>query len=129
MSFRGWIGKLFASSSPAKGAPSAEHLAAGDDEIDPFNPFPEPVPIEIRDTFDLHTVAPREVQAVVVAYLVEARAAGFQSVRIIHGKGKGVQRELVRKTLARTPFVLDYTDAPPNGGGWGATVAHLSMKD
>lgn len=128
MFLRGWIRKLFASSSPADDAPRAEHLAAAneDDEIDPFNPFTEPVRIEIRDVFDLHTVAPREVKAVVEAYLVEARAAGFLSVRIIHGKGKGVQREMVRSILARTPFVVDYTDAPPDGGGWGATVAHLS---
>jgi len=129
MLFRDWIKRLFGSSVHADGAAQAEHLAAGeeDDDVDPFNPFPEPVRVEIRDMFDLHTVAPREVKAVVEAYLVEARAAGFLSVRIIHGKGKGVQREMVRTILARTPFVLDYTDAPPDGGGWGATVAHLSQ--
>jgi hypothetical protein len=130
MSFRDWIKRLFGSSARADGAAQAEHLAEADegDDVDPFNPFPEAVRIEIRDVFDLHTVAPRDVKAVVEAYLVEARAAGFLSVRIIHGKGKGVQREMVRSILARTPFVMDYTDAPPDGGGWGATVAHLSLK-
>ena len=129
MSFRDWIKWLFGSSALVDSAAQAEHLAEDDegDDVDPFNPFPEPVRLEISDVFDLHTVAPREVKAVVEAYLVEARAAGFQSVRIIHGKGKGVQREMVRTILARTPFVLDYTDAPPDGGGWGATVAHLSQ--
>jgi hypothetical protein len=127
MTFRDWIKRFFAASAPADGSRSAaEHQGDEDEEIDPFNPFPEPVRLEIGDVFDLHTVAPREVKAVVAAYLAEARAAGYLSVRIIHGKGKGVQREMVRSILARTPFVLDYTDAPPDGGGWGATVAQLS---
>jgi len=96
-----------------------------EDEIDPFNPFPEPVALEIADIFDLHTIAPRDVGRVVEEYLVEARRAGFRSVRIIHGKGKGVQREIVRGILAQTPFVESWADAPPLAGGWGATVAHL----
>ncbi len=95
------------------------------DEIDPFDPFPIPVQLEITDVFDLHTIAPRDVQRAVVAYLEEAQRAGFRSVRLIHGKGKGVQRELVRSILARTPFIAGFTDAPPQAGGWGATVAHF----
>jgi hypothetical protein len=97
-----------------------------DDDVDPFDPFPESVTLEIRDIIDLHTFAPRDVKRVVEAYLEEAHRAHFPSVRIIHGKGRGVQRELVRKVLARTPYVLDFTDAPPEAGGTGATVAHLS---
>ncbi|HEV7859033.1 MAG TPA: Smr/MutS family protein [Pyrinomonadaceae bacterium] len=97
-------------------------------EIDPFNPFPEPVALEIGDIFDLHTIAPREVEGVVEEYLLEARRAGFRSVRIIHGKGKGVQREIVRSILARTSFVESWTDAPPLAGGWGATVAQLQPE-
>jgi dsDNA-specific endonuclease/ATPase MutS2 len=96
-----------------------------DEEVDPFNPFPEPVRIEISDVFDLHTITPREVRRVVEEYLIEARHAGFRSVRLIHGKGKGVQREMVRSILARTPFVSEFTDAPPEAGGLGATIAHL----
>jgi hypothetical protein len=99
---------------------------AVDAEVDPFNPFPEPVRIEITDIIDLHTIPPRDVKRAVVAYLEEARVAGFSSVRIIHGKGRGVQRETVRKVLARTPFVIDWTDAPPQAGGWGATIARLA---
>ncbi|MBC7908988.1 MAG: Smr/MutS family protein, partial [Pyrinomonadaceae bacterium] len=71
-----------------------------EDEIDPFNPFPAPVEIEITDVFDLHTIAPRDVKLVVEEYLQQARSRGFRSVRIIHGKGIGVQREMVRKILA-----------------------------
>ena len=94
-------------------------------DVDPFNPFPEPVRLEIRDVFDLHSIPPREVRAVVEEYLREARRKGFRSVRIIHGKGVGVQRENVRAVLARTPFVEDFADAPPEAGGWGATIARL----
>jgi dsDNA-specific endonuclease/ATPase MutS2 len=96
-----------------------------DGEVDPFNPFPDGVRLEITDIIDLHTVNPREVRKVLEEYLLEARVRGFRSVRIIHGKGVGVQREMVRAVLERTPFVRDWTDAPPHAGGWGATVAHL----
>lgn len=90
--------------------------------MDSDNPFPEPVSVPITDVFDLHTIQPREVKLVVEEYLKEAREAGFRSVRIIHGKGKGVQREMVRKILERTEFVSDWTDAPPEAGGLGATI-------
>jgi dsDNA-specific endonuclease/ATPase MutS2 len=98
------------------------------DSFDPFNPFPEPVRIPITDVFDLHTIQPRDVKRVVEAYLQEARSAGFGSVRIIHGKGIGVQRELVRKILARTPFVTSWTEAPPEAGGLGATIVWLALE-
>jgi len=91
-------------------------------------PFPDPVEIEITDIFDLHTIPPREVKAVVEEYLFQARQKGFRSVRIIHGKGVGVQRELVRTVLEGTPFVISFSDAPPEAGGWGATVAHLNTE-
>ena len=100
-----------------------------DDEAsaDPFDPFPEPVTIPITDVFDLHTIQPRDVKRVVEEYLHEARRLGFRSVRIIHGKGIGVQREMVRAILERTPFVIDWTDAPPEAGGLGATIVRLSQ--
>ncbi|MBI1896597.1 MAG: Smr/MutS family protein [Acidobacteria bacterium] len=85
----------------------------------------KPVRIPIRDVFDLHSVPPRDVKAVIEAYLEEARAAGFRYLRIIHGRGVGVQRETVRGVLARTPFVESYSDAPAEAGGWGATVVTL----
>jgi hypothetical protein len=94
-----------------------------------FDPFPDPVEIEIGDVFDLHSIPPREVRAVVGEYLREARRKGFRVVRIIHGKGVGVQREVVRSVLARTPFVERFADAPAEAGGWGATVAFLSPPE
>ena len=97
------------------------------DDVETDNPFPEPVEIEITDIFDLHTIPPRDVKRVVEEYLQLAHEKGFRSVRIIHGKGIGVQREMVRSILARTPFVLDWTDAPPDAGGLGATICVLCV--
>jgi dsDNA-specific endonuclease/ATPase MutS2 len=96
-----------------------------DDNLD-NTPFPEPVVIEITDIFDLHTIPPREVKVVVEEYLREAQLRGFPVVRIIHGKGIGVQRQMVRTILERTAFVIDWTDAPPDAGGLGATIVRLS---
>jgi dsDNA-specific endonuclease/ATPase MutS2 len=124
MSFVEWLRNIFAASK-SEGT-LAEARPEGDDaDVDPFNPFPEPVAIEIRDVIDLHTIAPRDVKRVVEEYLRGAQRAGFLVVRIIHGKGVGVQREMVRSVLARTSFVREWTDAPPEAGGWGATIVRL----
>jgi len=92
---------------------------------DDFEDPGEPIAIPITDIFDLHSVPPRDVPAVVEAYLEEAHKLGFRAIRIIHGRGIGVQREIVRAILARTPFVISYQDAPLEAGGWGATIATL----
>ena len=97
-------------------------------DLDSDDPFPEPVEIEITDVFDLHTIPPRDVKRVVEEYLLLAHEQGFKVVRIIHGKGIGVQREMVRSILARTEFVLDWTDAPPDAGGLGATIVRLTNQ-
>ncbi|MDT5157651.1 MAG: hypothetical protein QOC61_1466 [Acidobacteriota bacterium] len=125
------LGRLFGA-----GHPTGARVVGGDytgteaeeevGGVDPFDPFPEPVRLEIGDVFDLHSIPPAEVRAVVEEYLREARRAGFPFVRIIHGKGVGVQRETVRSILARTPFVEHFTDAPESAGGWGATIAYLT---
>jgi DNA-nicking Smr family endonuclease len=90
-----------------------------------MEPEPEPVRIPITDVFDLHSVPPRDVQAVVEEYLQEAHRMGFRALRIIHGRGIGVQRELVRSILLRTEFVANFQDAPAEAGGWGATLVTL----
>lgn len=89
----------------------------------------EPVRIPITDVFDLHTVPPRDVKAVVEEYVMEARRLGFRYVRIIHGHGIGVQREVVRSVLARIGFVDAFGDAPLEAGGWGATVVTLRTEE
>ena len=86
---------------------------------------PEPVRIPITDIFDLHSVPPRDVEGVVEEYLNEANRLGLKALRIIHGRGIGVQREIVRAVLARTTFVAEFHDAPAEAGGWGATVVTL----
>ena len=90
-----------------------------------MDPDSEPVRIPITDVFDLHSVPPRDVEGVVQEYLLEARSAGFKALRIIHGRGIGVQREMVRTVLARSEFVADFHDAPAEAGGWGATIVTL----
>jgi dsDNA-specific endonuclease/ATPase MutS2 len=124
-----WLRKIFSPRRVGEDASAALHDDAPDEEdVDPFNPFPEPVRLETRDTLDLHAFAPRDVGRVVEEYLREARAEGFRQVRIIHGKGVGVQRETVRKVLARTPFVEHFSDAPPEAGGWGATIVRMKAE-
>ncbi len=91
------------------------------------NPFPEPVEIEITDSLDLHSFAPRDIRAVVEAYMAEAHKKGFSVVRIIHGKGVGVQREIVRKTLSEMDFVESFKNAPEFSGSWGATIVKLDL--
>jgi len=92
------------------------------------DPFDEPVVIEITDVIDLHSIPPKQVKEVVEEYLQQAYSKGFPVVRIIHGKGVGVQREMVRKILSRTPFVTTFYDAPAQAGGLGATIAELNSR-
>jgi len=75
----------------------------------------------VEDSLDLHAFSPRDVVSAVEEYLVAAAGEGFLEVRLIHGKGIGVQRAAVRKVLERHPLVASYSDAPPESGGWGAT--------
>lgn len=89
------------------------------------SPFHEPVEIEITDSIDLHAFSPRDIEAVTSAYLKEAHSKGYPLVRIIHGKGVGVHREIVRRVLRESPVVESFKDAPEFSGGWGATIAVL----
>jgi DNA-nicking Smr family endonuclease len=87
----------------------------------------EPVHLPIEDSLDLHTFAPKDVRPVVDEYLKEAAARGFREVRLIHGRGIGVQRASVQTLLAGHPLVQRFFDAPPERGGWGATVVVLRV--
>ena len=86
---------------------------------------PEPVSLPIEDSLDLHPFAPKDIRPVVEEYLKEAAARGFSEVRLIHGRGIGVQRASVQGLLAGHPLVERFFDAPPERGGWGATVVVL----
>ena len=85
----------------------------------------EPISIPITDVFDLHSVPSRDAQAVVEEYLEEAHRLGLTALRIIHGRGIGARREMVRTVLAAKEFVVDFRDAPAEAGGWGATIVTL----
>ncbi|HZP43198.1 MAG TPA: Smr/MutS family protein [Candidatus Binatia bacterium] len=87
-----------------------------------------PVAIPIEDALDLHPFAPAEVLSVVESYLEAAAAAGLVEVRVIHGRGKGVQRARVRSLLARHPLVAELREATPERGGAGATVVRLHPR-
>jgi len=79
--------------------------------------------IPIEDRLDLHAFAPRDIPSVVEEYVAAAHAAGFREVRLIHGRGKGVQRGIVQQTLERHPLVVEFWDATETH--LGATVARL----
>jgi dsDNA-specific endonuclease/ATPase MutS2 len=83
------------------------------------------IEVPITDTLDLHTFLPKEVADVVRDYLDAAWEKGLRELRIIHGRGIGVQREIVRKVLERDARVRAFRDAPPEAGGWGATLVTL----
>ena len=94
------------------------------DHDDDFQ-IPEEIVLPIEDWIDLHPFRPKEIKSVVESYLEEALAEGFTEVRLVHGRGIGVQREICRKFLARHPRVIDFGDAPAGQGGWGATLVRL----
>ena len=95
----------------------------------PDSDFDEPIVVPIEEAFDLHSFRPADVLAVVDAYLDEAILRGFREVRLIHGRGKGVQRAQLRRFLAQDPRVEEFVQAPPERGGWGATLARLRTNE
>jgi nitroreductase len=88
-----------------------------------------PLPLPLDGCLDLHPFSPREIPSVTEEYLRECRRAGILEVRLVHGKGIGVQREAVARVLDRLPWVLSRRTAPPEAGGWGATLARLAPPD
>jgi dsDNA-specific endonuclease/ATPase MutS2 len=85
---------------------------------------PDPLRLPIDATLDLHAFAPADVTSVVEEYINEAQAAGFKEVRLVHGRGRGVQRGMVQAVLERHPLVEAFWDAPDSH--LGATVARLA---
>jgi DNA-nicking Smr family endonuclease len=96
------------------------------DEIS-FMPPRDDQPIEypIDGTLDLHQFAPSETKDVVEVYIAACLERGILAIRIVHGKGIGVQREIVRSLLEKHPNVISFRHEEGSGGGWGATVADL----
>ena len=109
----------------ALGGGSLEFPALGPAPGDGPEDLNGPVQLPIEDALDLHAFAPRDVPSVVDEYLAAAHARGFTEVRLVHGKGIGVQRRVVQGVLARHPLVVRFVDAPEGRGGWGATLVRL----
>ena len=86
------------------------------------------VELPFEDVLDLHGFAPRDMREIVRGYLDDAVAAGFSAVRIVHGRGMGVQRTAVRAHLARDERVIEFSDAPESQGGRGATLVRLRLR-
>lgn len=103
-------------------------VATSDDEDRFDEAFGEPVVVPIEDAMDLHPFHPRDIPGVVRSYLEAAVEAGFHEVRLIHGRGKGVQRQRVQELLEGDPLVEGFRDAPAERGGWGATIVTLARR-
>ncbi len=81
--------------------------------------------VPIEDAIDLHAFAPADIKSVVEEYIIAAHDAGFREVRLIHGRGKGIQRGIVQQALERHPLVAEFWDAPESH--LGATVVRLAV--
>ena len=99
------------------------------DPHDEIPPDDDPIVLPLEDHIDLHPFAPRDIPSVVEEYVFQCHEQGLREVRIIHGRGKGVQRRIVQSALEKNPLVESCHDAPPERGGWGATVAVIREKE
>ncbi|HVG77100.1 MAG TPA: Smr/MutS family protein [Patescibacteria group bacterium] len=119
-SSRGRISRVFSTGRSTSPPAPACSLA-----IEPPDDPDDPVSIPIEDAFDLHSFRPADIPSVVEEYLAQAHARGFIEVRLIHGRGIGVQRSIVQSLLALHPLVAHFADAPEDRGGRGATLVRL----
>lgn len=85
----------------------------------------EPIVMPIDGVLDLHTFNPKELPDLINDYLSACHEKSILNVRIIHGKGKGIQKARVHSLLAKHPLVKRYKTAPAEAGGWGATLVEL----
>ncbi len=86
------------------------------------------VKLNIEDVLDLHTFRPKEIPELLEDYFRECLKVGIYSVRIIHGKGKGIQKRRVRGLLEKNSMVKTFKEAPAEAGGWGATLVELNRN-
>ena len=88
----------------------------------------EPINLPITDVLDLHLFQPKEVPNLLDDYFSACVDTSIFSVRIIHGKGHGILKKRVHSILKVHPLVKSFRDAPPEAGGWGATLVELHLK-
>jgi DNA-nicking Smr family endonuclease len=96
----------------------ADEVSGADDALE----------LPITGELDLHAFAARDIPSVTEEYVRACRERGLVVVRLVHGRGKGVQRAVVRRVLAGLPEVAAFDDAPPASGGWGATLVRLKPR-
>ena len=99
-----------------------------DDDEDEGPPPDEAVVLPLTGELDLHPFSPRDIPSVVEEYVRACAEKGVRHLRLAHGRGKGVQRAVVRRVLASLSEVESFEDAPPGAGGWGATVVALRER-
>ena len=116
--------KYFASQGAHDSSDANWHGDAGEGSLADFSQG-EPVVIAPSDTLDLHTFSPKEVPSLLAEFIHQSQNTGIYLVKIIHGKGSGAMRRRVQALLARDQRVLAFYDAPPESGGWGATLVEL----
>lgn len=106
-------------------------IALPEDQKDPNGPVhgDDPVEVPLDGVLDLHVFQPGEIRSVVEEYLHACRDNGIIEVRVIHGKGKGVQRRSVRDLLTKLSIVRTFRNAEDTAGGWGATLVDLYPPD
>jgi DNA-nicking Smr family endonuclease len=90
---------------------------------------PEPFVVPLTGELDLHNFAAHDIPSVVEEYVRACRERNVLSLRLVHGRGRGVQRAVVRRLLGRIEGVIAFDDAPPAAGGWGATVVHVAPQN
>lgn len=90
--------------------------------------YDNPIEYPIDGTLDLHQFSPDETKEVVSAYIEECLKRRIFTLRIVHGKGVGVQREIVNSVLKKHPRVVSFRHESGSGSGWGATLVDLSRE-
>jgi DNA-nicking Smr family endonuclease len=88
----------------------------------------QPVKMPIEDILDLHTFKPKDIPDLLVDYFEACIDVNICSVRIVHGKGRWILKKRVQGLLKKNPMVESFKDAPPEAGGWGATLVELKGK-
>lgn len=98
---------------------------AGPDHPADDDPFGGPVALPLDGVLDLHAFDPRDLGALLPAWIDESHAAGLRALRVVHGKGTGALRRSVEALLSRHPLVASFRTAGEDAGGWGATLVVL----